>query len=95
MASITCSNLCHIILQKCTPVSFTRDTYDNVFFCQVTTTIRTKGKNVAVRPYSAPDAPSNFHSVPGNSKAQASLNMLKDLKKIQSTLRKDDITWDD
>ena len=28
------------------------------------------------------------------SKAQGSLNLLKDLKKIQTTLRQDDIVWD-
>jgi hypothetical protein len=59
---------------------------------EVTTTIRTKGKNVnTLRPASA----SNPFRVQGSSKAQASLNMLKDLKKIQTTLRKDDLSWDD
>ena len=58
---------------------------------EVTTTIRTKGKNVtAMRPCSAP-----HYTAQGASKAQASLNMLKDLKKIQTTLRKDDLSWDD
>ena len=55
---------------------------------EVTTTIRTKGKNVGsvmVRPGAGGC---------GN-KAQASLNLLKDLKKIQTTLRKEDISWDD
>lgn len=53
----------------------------------VTTTISTKGKGSSsqVRP-----------AVPGGScsKAQGSLHLLKDLKKIQSTLRTDDIIWD-
>ena len=55
---------------------------------EVTTTIRTKGNAVNARPTSAP-------FTVGGSKAQASLNLLKDLKKIQTTLRKDDISWDE
>ena len=53
---------------------------------EVTTTIRTRGKGVGsvmVRPGA------------GTNRAQGSLNLFKDLKKIQTTLRKDDISWDD
>lgn len=49
---------------------------------EVTTTIRTKGSNVGkvqVRPHSG-------HKV--------SLNVLKDMKKLQTTLRKDDLKWE-
>ena len=60
---------------------------------EVTTTIRTKGKNIGsvmVRPHSTPPPLTT-----SGAKAQASLNLLKDLKKIQTKLRKDDISWDD
>ncbi|KAK3096863.1 hypothetical protein FSP39_004111 [Pinctada imbricata] len=49
---------------------------------EVTTTIKTRGKSsgfIRVRPSSARDV---------------SLNVLKDMKKLQTTLRKDDLTWE-
>ena len=51
---------------------------------EVTTTVKTRGKgagNIVVSPQ-----PTN--------RALASLSLYKDIKKIQTTLRKDDITWD-
>ena len=53
---------------------------------EVTTTVRTKGgKNVGSSVLVHPTT---------SNRAQASLNLFKDLKKIQTSLRKDDITWD-
>ncbi|CAH1798637.1 unnamed protein product, partial [Owenia fusiformis] len=52
---------------------------------KVVTTVHTKGAatgNVVVRPSSA------------GANARASLGLLKDMKKMQSSLRKDDISWD-
>lgn len=49
---------------------------------EVTTTVRAKGRGPLVV---VPDS---------SSKAQASLNLYKDLKKIQTTLRQDDVSWD-
>ena len=49
---------------------------------EVTTTIKTRGGSagmVQVRPTSA---------------REVSLNVLKDMKKLQTTLRKDDLTWE-
>ncbi|ELU18701.1 hypothetical protein CAPTEDRAFT_229297 [Capitella teleta] len=51
---------------------------------QVTTTVRTKGRAAGPLVIGSETT----------SKAQASLNLYKDLKKIQTTLRQDDVTWD-
>ena len=48
---------------------------------QVTTTVRTKGKCGGTK---------HFH--PGS--AQASLRLFKEFKQIQSTLRKDEVSWE-
>lgn len=52
---------------------------------EVTTTIRTKGSKINVRPPSAPS---------GTSGHKVSLNVLRDMKKLQTTLRKDDLKWE-
>ena len=49
---------------------------------EVTTTIRTKGSNVG-----------SLHIRPKSGR-QVSLNVLKDMKKLQTTLRKDDLKWE-
>ena len=54
---------------------------------RVTTTIKTK-------PGSSARGAATSAELDPNSKAQNSLRLLKDLKKIQTTLRKDDISWE-
>jgi hypothetical protein len=49
---------------------------------EVTTTVKTKGKGAGAI------------VMPTTNRALASLSLYKDIKKIQTTLRKDDITWD-
>ena len=66
--------------QSCSPrVAKSKQYNDEV---EVTTTIKPKGAGtgvVQIRPSSA---------------RQISLNVLKDMKKLQTTLRKDDLSWD-
>ena len=55
---------------------------------RVTTTIKTKPGSSSAR------GAATSAELDPNSKAQNSLRLLKDLKKIQTTLRKDDISWE-
>lgn len=49
---------------------------------EVTTTIKTRGRSAGV-----------VHVRPSSAR-EVSLNVLKDMKKLQTTLRKDDLTWE-